>query len=120
MEGAGMDTDLYQRRDLCFGGESSEEPCWPGSWASAALPKLSPRRLPAGEATGAASTTIEALMFSLRSRGEEVLREPDTRHRVAALSPEQLRDLIARLIRLRPLSPDFRQPASRSRRVPLL
>ena len=50
---------------------------------------------------GAASTTVEALMFSLRERGATALKEPQTRLRLGELTPQQLREAIARLIKLR-------------------
>ena len=50
----------------------------------------------------AAQSTVEALMFSLRSRGIKALDEPDTRHRISQLSEEQLHEVGARLQRLKP------------------
>jgi hypothetical protein len=45
-----------------------------------------------------AASTIEALMFCLRERGEAAFTEPDHRRRLAELSSTQLREVIARLI----------------------
>jgi hypothetical protein len=45
---------------------------------------------------GATSSTIEALMFSLR-RGVGALAEPATLHRLSELSDEQLREIAVRL-----------------------
>lgn len=49
----------------------------------------------------AASSTVEALVYSLRERGEVALRERDPRHRLSQLSIMQVREVIARLMRLR-------------------
>jgi hypothetical protein len=54
---------------------------------------------------GAASTTVEAVMYSLRERGQAAISEPDCQRRLAELSPAQLRDVIERLDRLRPKYP---------------
>ena len=45
---------------------------------------------------GAAYTTIEALMFSLR-RGPEALTHPDTLNRLAQLNERQLQEVMTRL-----------------------
>jgi hypothetical protein len=45
----------------------------------------------------AAPTVVEALMYSLRTRGLPALQEPDTQRRIAALSPSQVRQVIGRL-----------------------
>ena len=50
---------------------------------------------------GAAYTTIEALMFSLR-RGPEALTHPDTLNRLALLSEQQLLWVTSRLQTLKP------------------
>jgi hypothetical protein len=49
----------------------------------------------------AAASTVEALMFSLRERGAAALSEADCRHRLADLSSVQIREVIARLMKLR-------------------
>jgi ribonucleoside-diphosphate reductase alpha chain len=54
---------------------------------------------------GAAQSTIEALMLSLRSRGVEALGEPNTLRRIDDSSSAQLREVLARLIKLRPRYP---------------
>ena len=54
---------------------------------------------------GAAPTTVEALMLSLRSRGAAALAERDTKRRLADLSVVQVRQLIDRLIKLQPRYP---------------
>jgi hypothetical protein len=53
----------------------------------------------------AAASTIEALMFSLRERGQAALSEPATYRRLAGLSTAQVREVIARLIAARPRYP---------------
>lgn len=50
---------------------------------------------------GAPSSTVEALMLSLRERGVAALTEADTRRRFADLSTAQVREVLARLIRAR-------------------
>jgi transposase len=45
----------------------------------------------------AAQSTVEALMFSLRSGGLKALDEPDTQHRISELSEEQLHEVGGRL-----------------------
>jgi len=51
---------------------------------------------------GAASTTIEALMYELRTLGLAALAGSNCRRRLAELNRAQLQDIIRRLIRLRP------------------
>jgi hypothetical protein len=53
----------------------------------------------------AAASTVEALMFSLRERGEAALSERAFLDRFAGLSTKQVREVIARLIKLRPTYP---------------
>jgi hypothetical protein len=55
----------------------------------------------------AASSTVEALMYELREFGLAALAGPNCRGRLADLSSVQLREVIARLIRLRPNYPAF-------------
>jgi len=50
----------------------------------------------------AAAATVEALMYSLRERGTAALKEAPTQRRLGALSVEQLREVAARLQRLKP------------------
>jgi hypothetical protein len=50
---------------------------------------------------GAAASTVEALVYSLR-RGVDVLAEPDTARRLAELSDDQLLAVGERLRRLKP------------------
>jgi len=47
--------------------------------------------------SGAAASTIEALMFPLRSRGVQALGEPDVLRRLAQLDNVQLREVATRL-----------------------
>jgi hypothetical protein len=46
--------------------------------------------------------TIEALVYQLREHGLPELAKPDCQERLAALSSDQLRELIGRLMGLRP------------------
>jgi hypothetical protein len=52
--------------------------------------------------SGAAASTVEALMFSLRSRGVQALGEPDVLRRVAQLDDAQARKIAIRLQKLKP------------------
>ncbi|MGH7194730.1 MAG: hypothetical protein ACREJM_14520 [Candidatus Saccharimonadales bacterium] len=51
---------------------------------------------------GAAPTTIEALMLSLRERGTRALAEPPVRERLAELSRQQVIEVAVRLQKLNP------------------
>jgi hypothetical protein len=51
--------------------------------------------------SGAAPTTVEAVMYSLRERSEPALAETDFQRRLSALSLDQLRQVIVRLDGLR-------------------
>jgi hypothetical protein len=51
---------------------------------------------------GAAALTVEALMFSLRSRGVQALGEPDVLRRLAQLDDAQAREIAIRLQKLKP------------------
>jgi hypothetical protein len=53
-------------------------------------------------ADGAPHPTIEALMLGLRERGTKALTEPDVQRRLSELNEAQLREVGARLQRLRP------------------
>ena len=55
-----------------------------------------------GRASGAAASTVEALVFALRSRGVQALGEPDVLHRLAQLDDAQARDIAIRLQKLEP------------------
>jgi len=50
----------------------------------------------------AAVSTVEAVIYELRSCGLAQLKKPNCQRRLGDLSGEQLREVIARLIRLRP------------------
>jgi hypothetical protein len=50
----------------------------------------------------ASQATVEALLYELRMHGLAALKRPSCRRRLADVSSAQLRDVIARLIRLRP------------------
>jgi hypothetical protein len=51
---------------------------------------------------GAAPTTIEAVMYSLRERGTAALIEPDCRRRLSELNGQQILDVAVRLQKLKP------------------
>lgn len=55
---------------------------------------------------GAAQSTIEALIYDVRDRGELALRDPANHRRIADLSPVQLEEVVARLAKLCPAKPD--------------
>ena len=57
------------------------------------------------ERFGAASTTVEALMYELQTLGLAALAGPHCRRRPAELNREQLQNIIRRLMRLRPRCP---------------
>jgi hypothetical protein len=59
------------------------------------------------ERYGAASTTVEALMYELRTLGLAALAGSNCRRRLAELNREQLQDIIRRLMRLRPRYPNI-------------
>lgn len=54
---------------------------------------------------GAAPSTVEALLYSLRERGVAALAEPDCKCRLSELSVVQIRTVIERLDGLRPKYP---------------
>jgi hypothetical protein len=51
---------------------------------------------------GAAPTTIEAVMYSLRERGTAALLEPNCRRRLSELNERQIVDIAVRLQKLQP------------------
>jgi hypothetical protein len=51
---------------------------------------------------GAAASTAEALMYSLRQRRTAALKEPDTLRRLAQLGEEQFLEVCSRLQKLKP------------------
>jgi hypothetical protein len=53
----------------------------------------------------AAASTVEALMLALRERGAAALAEPEYQKRLADMSTAQMRDVLARLMALRPSYP---------------
>ena len=54
---------------------------------------------------GAAWTTVESLMFSLREKGEPALTEPDNERRLSELTADQIAEVISRLMKMRPRFP---------------
>jgi hypothetical protein len=57
------------------------------------------------EGYGAAPTTVEALMYELRTHGVTALGRPNCQRRLGDLSTIQVREVIERLTRLRPRYP---------------
>jgi hypothetical protein len=53
----------------------------------------------------AAPTTVEALMYELREDGIAALRVPNCRRRLGDLSPQQVKQVLSRLLALRPRYP---------------
>jgi|RhiMetdeSRZDD1v2_1073273.scaffolds.fasta_scaffold1438122_2 hypothetical protein len=53
------------------------------------------------EGYGAAPTTVEALMYELRTHGVMALAKPNCQRRLADLSTIQIREVIERLTRMR-------------------
>jgi hypothetical protein len=54
---------------------------------------------------GAAIATVEALMFCIREQGVSGLDSAQNQRRLGELSPDQLSELISRLMALRPKYP---------------
>jgi hypothetical protein len=54
---------------------------------------------------GAAPSTIEAVMYELRTYGMAATAGQNCKRRLSELSPDQVRDVIVRLDRLRPTYP---------------
>jgi hypothetical protein len=57
------------------------------------------------EKYGAAASTVEAVMYELRTHGSAALAGPGCQRRLSELSAEQVREVIVRLERLRPKYP---------------
>lgn len=57
------------------------------------------------EQYGAAPTTVEAVMYELRTKGTVALKAPNCQRRLSDLSPTQVRTVIERLEGLRPKYP---------------
>jgi hypothetical protein len=53
----------------------------------------------------AAPTTLEAVMYELREDGIAALRVPNCRRRLGDLSPQQVKEVLNRLLTLRPRYP---------------
>jgi hypothetical protein len=51
--------------------------------------------------TDAAPTTVEAVMYELREDGIAALRVPNCRRRLGDLSPQQVKEVLSRLLLLR-------------------
>jgi hypothetical protein len=61
---------------------------------------------PPSQRDQAANSTVEALMYALRERGVDALSERAVLYRLADVSSDQTRDIIRRLIVLRPRYPN--------------
>jgi transposase len=68
----------------------------PATSLARAWGKISPKN------GGATQATVEAFMFSLRSRGTKALEEPATKRRLSDLSEQQVIEVGNRLQRLKP------------------
>jgi hypothetical protein len=55
-----------------------------------------------GRRSGAAASTVEAMMYSLRERGMQALGEPDVLRRLAQIDDTQLHEVATRLQKLEP------------------
>jgi hypothetical protein len=53
----------------------------------------------------AAPTTVEAVMYELREEGIAALRVPNCGRRLGDLSPQQVKEVLNRLLALRPRYP---------------
>ena len=51
---------------------------------------------------GAAASTVEAFVWSLRERGPSALQEPATRRRLSELNQTQLREVCGRVQKFKP------------------
>lgn len=85
-------------------GQDAVQAIIPQSFKRCRTLQRPPAEPPPGR-TLAAGSTVDALMFSLRERGAAALSERASRDRLAVLSSNQVRDVIARLIVLRPRYP---------------
>jgi len=85
-------------------GQDAVQAIMPQSFKHCRTHQRPPAERPPGR-TLAAGSTVDALMFSLRERGAAALSERACRDRLAVLSSNQVRDVIARLIVLRPRYP---------------
>jgi hypothetical protein len=74
----------------------------PHNWPEMSIEALIAHFDGARRRSGAPQPTVEALMYSLRSRGTKALEEPDTKRRLFELSDQQVVEVGNRLQRLRP------------------
>jgi hypothetical protein len=77
-------------------------PVNPCSITHAQSPPANRPAIPSGRAAG---STVEALMYELREYGQTQLGNPNCLRRLGGLSTKQLRDVIGRLMKLRPSYP---------------
>ena len=74
----------------------------PHNWPEMSFEALMAHFNRARRLQGAPQSTVAALMLDLRERGTKALSEPAVRRRLSELSEQQLRDVGARLQRLKP------------------
>jgi hypothetical protein len=74
----------------------------PRNWNDISLEALMAHFDRARRRHGAPQRTVEALMFSLRSRGTKALEEAATKRRISELAEQQLHEVCGRLQRLKP------------------
>jgi hypothetical protein len=63
--------------------------------------------LPSGFDLDAPQVTVEAVMYELQENGLDALKAPNARERLGVLSRKQHREVLARLIKLRPHYPQI-------------
>jgi len=68
-----------------------------GPWTDLPKPPTPPEPRP----RKAAASTIETIVFTLRERGVDGLREAATQSRITECSPEQLAAIVKRLVKVR-------------------
>jgi hypothetical protein len=74
----------------------------PGNWREMSIEALMAHFDRARRHDGARQLTVEALMFSLRSRGTQALEEPATKRRLSELSDQQVIEVGDWLQKLKP------------------
>src|SRR6476661_8231003 len=79
--------------------------CVPCNWADMSLDQLVAHLDRARYVDGAPNSTVEALVFELRTDGIAALNDPSCLRRIEDVSTAQLREVLARLIKLRPKYP---------------
>jgi hypothetical protein len=74
----------------------------PENWNEMSIEALTAHFIRARRRDGAAASTVEAPMLSLRERGTKALEEPNVRRRLSDMDEMQLREVGARLQNLKP------------------